>query len=172
VKSKSNPKAAVAGGLERRPHLPTPMEVSSLSQLEQLSNGAPVVVDVKLRAQMVRFTGRRLKPVESKEIKLLLEAAMPPLLPPEKEGGQVRYDYRDPGYLRKVEENRRKARALALHAAYPIFKEGLDAAGGPVDENRIAEFIESRNLDDDVLEVLFKAVIGRVVDAASLVGFS
>lgn len=170
MKSKSKP--TVADGLERRPHLPTPTDVTSLSQLEQLSNGAPVIVEVKLREQMVRFRGRRLKPIESKEIKLLLEAALPPLLPPEKEGGQVRYDYRDPGYLRKVEENRRKARALALHAAYPIFKEGLDAAGGPVDENRIAEFMESRNLDDDVLDVLFKAVIERVVDAASLVGFS
>lgn len=61
-----------------------------------------MLVDVKLRGQMVRFTGRRVKPVESKEIKLLLEAALLPLLPPEKEGGQVRYDPRDPGYLRKV----------------------------------------------------------------------
>jgi hypothetical protein len=172
VKRETNIEHRTSKNAERRTAVSPPQEVTSLSQLEQMSNGAPVIVEVKLREQWVRFTGRRLKPVESKEIKLLLEAALPPLLPPEKEGGQVRYDYRDPGYLRKVEENRRKARALALHAAYAIFKEGMAASGEPVDENRIAEFIESRNLDDDVLDVLFKAVIERVVDAASLVGFS
>ena len=172
VKRETNIEHRTSKNAERRTAVSPPQEVTSLSQLEQMSNGAPVIVEVKLREQWVRFTGRRLKPVESKEIKLLLEAALPPLLPPEKEGGQVRYEYRDPGYLRKVEENRRKARALALHAAYAIFKEGMAASGEPVDENRIAEFIESRNLDDDVLDVLFKAVIERVVDAASLVGFS
>jgi hypothetical protein len=149
-----------------------PTAITSLSQLEQLSNGAPVVVDVTLRGQLVQFTGRRLKPVESKEVKLLLEEALPPILPPEKEGEPVRYDYRDPGYLRRVEENRRRARALALHAAFPLFREGLAATGEPVDEKRIVEFIESRELDDDVLDVLFKAVVERVVNASALVGFS
>ncbi len=150
---------------------PSPLAITSLSQLEQLSNGAPVIVNVRLRGQLVQFTGRRLKPAESKEIKILLESALPPILPPDKEGQSARYDYRNPGYLRAVEENKRKARALALHAAYPIFSEALAATGRPVDENRIADFIESRDLDDDVLEVLFNAVTGRVVDAAAM-GFS
>ncbi len=154
------------------PPAQAPAEVTSLSQLEQLSNGAPVLVDVNIRGTLVRFTGRRLKPLESKEIKLLLEAALPPLLPPEKEGEPVRYDYRDPGYLRKVEENRRRARALALHAAFPMFREALSADGGPVDENRIVAFIEGRDLDDDVLDLLFNAVIERVVEATAHVGFS
>jgi len=148
-----------------------PVAVTSVSQLEGLSHGAPLVVDVPIHGSLVRFTGRRLKPVETKEIKLLLEQVLPPLLPPEKEGGPARYDLRDAGYLRRMEENRRQARALALHTAFPIFREALAAEPGPVDAARITEFIESRNLDDDILEVLFNRVAERVVDAAALTGF-
>jgi hypothetical protein len=57
--------------------------ITFLSQLEQLSNGAPVVVVVAIRGTPVQFTGRRLKPQESKEVKILLESAMPPILPPD-----------------------------------------------------------------------------------------
>ncbi|HVM48393.1 MAG TPA: hypothetical protein VMU04_10215 [Candidatus Acidoferrum sp.] len=165
-------KKSRARGDARPPRaMPEPVAITSLSQLETLSNGAPVIVDVKLAGQFVRFTGRRLKPVEAKEIKLLLDASMPPMLPPEKEGMPMRYDYRDPGYLRKVEENRRKARALALHTAYPIFREAMASEDGPVDENRIVQFVEGRNVDDDVLEVLFKKVIEPVVEVQALASF-
>ena len=149
-----------------------PVAITSLSQLEQLSHGAPVIVDVPLRGQVVRFTGRRLRPVESKEVKILLESALPPLVPSTKEGEPVRYDYRDAGYLRRVEENRRRARALALHAAFPVFAEAQPPGIGPVDADRIVERIETCNVDDDVLETLFRKVIERVVDASALVGFS
>ena len=70
-----------------------------------------------------------------------------------------------------MEEDRRQARALALHAAFPIFSEALAAEAGPVDAERIAAFVESRNLEDDVLEALFVRVYERVVDAAALTGF-
>ena len=106
------------------------------------------------------------------QVKLLLEQAMPPLLPPETEGGEVRYDYRNPGYLTQVETNRRQARALALHASFPIFAEALAATGEPVDAERIATFIESRDLDDDVLEALFRAAVERLVEVQPHVGFS
>jgi hypothetical protein len=40
------------------------------------------------------------------------------------------YDYRNPGYLTKVETNRRQARALVLQAAFPTFAEALARMGG------------------------------------------
>jgi len=171
MKSVQSPKSEVRSP-NPEPAAVVPLAVTSLSQLEQLSNGAPVIVDATLRGQLVRFTGRRLKPVESKEVSLLLEESLPPMLPPEKEGEPVRYDYRNPQFLRQVEENRRKARALALHASFPLFAEALKAEDGPVDAARIVAMVEGAALDDDVLDLLFKAVIERVVEAAAYVGFS
>ena len=164
MKTPSKPKPEIAV-----PPAP-PKAVTNLSQLEQLSNGAPLIVDLKIRDQVVRFTERRLKPVESKEVKLILERALPPILPPEKEGMPARYDYRDPGYLRRLEEDKRQARALALHTAFPLFAEALaqEAPNDPVDAQRICQFIESRSLDDDILEALFARVYERQVDAATV----
>jgi hypothetical protein len=147
------------------------VEITELSQLERISHGAPLIVDVPIRGKVVRLTGRRLKPAENVEIKLLLERALPPLLPPEKEGEQPRYDFRDPGYLKSAEENRRSARALAIYSAFPVFKAALEKEGGPIDSGRIVQFIENRDIEDDALEVLFNAVIERVV-GAPYVGFS
>ena len=97
---------------------------------------------------------------------------MPPILPPEKEGEQPRYDFRDPGYLRQSEENRRTARALALYSAFPVFRQALEKEGGPVDQNRIVQFIENRDIEDDALEILFNLVIERIVGTGPYVGFT
>ena len=149
----------------------TPLEITELSQLEKLSHGEPIVVEIEIRGKPARLTGRRLKPAESKEIKLLLERALPPVLPPEKEGGQPRYDFRDPNYLRSAEEDRRTARALAVYSAFPIFKQALEATGVAVDTRTIVEFIENREMDDDILEALFARVTERIVGIAPYVGF-
>src|SRR5258707_9707133 len=154
-----------------------PTEITDLSQLEKLSHGAPIICDIIVRGQPVRLVGRRLKPVETKEVKLLLERALPPVLPPEKEGESARYDFRDPGFLKTSEEERRIARALAVYTAFPIFRQALEALangpqGGPIDQDRIVQFIENREIEDDVLEVLFGRIIERVVSVPAYVGFS
>ena len=64
--------------------MPKPVEITELSQLEKLSHGEPIVVELQIRNQLVRLVGRRLKPAEAKEVKLLIERALPPILPPEK----------------------------------------------------------------------------------------
>ena len=154
-----------------------PMEITDLSQLEKLSHGAPIICDIVVRGQAVRLVGRRLKPAETKEVKLLLERALPPVLPPEKEGEPARYDFRDPGFLKTSEEDRRVARALAIYSAFPVFRQSFEALangaqGGPIDQDRIVQFIESREIEDDVLEVLFGRIIERVVSVPAYVGFS
>jgi hypothetical protein len=94
------------------------------------------------------------------------------LLPPEKEGEPPRYDFRDPKYLQVSEENRRMARALAIYSAFPVFREALEKEGGPIDRDRIVAFIEGRDLEDDVLEVLFDLVTERIVGVGPHLGFS
>src|SRR5437879_7212592 len=117
-----------------------PVEITDLSQLEKLSHGAPIICDIVVRGQPVRLVGRRLKPAETKEVKLLLERALPSVLPPEKEGEPARYDFRDPGFLKTSEEDRRIARALAIYSAFPIFRQALAALahapqGGPITQD-------------------------------------
>ena len=68
---------------QHEPRFPPVMELTELSQLEKISHGEPLLVDVVVRGQPVRFVGRRLKVGETKEVKLLLERALPPLMAPE-----------------------------------------------------------------------------------------
>jgi hypothetical protein len=154
-----------------KPKPKPPLEITELSQLEKLSHGEPIIVDLQIRKATVRLIGRRLKPSESKEVKLLLERALPPVLPAEREGGQPRYDFRDPNYLRSAEEDRRVARALAIYSAFPIFKQALQKEGEALDNKRIVEFIEGREMDDDILDLLFNRVTERIVGVAPYVGF-
>jgi hypothetical protein len=152
-----------------KPKPKPPLEITELSQLEKLSHGEPIVVDLQIRKTAVRLVGRRLRPSESKEVKLLLERALPPVLPPEREGGQPRYDFRDPNYLRTAEEDRRVARALAIYSAFPIFKQALE--NDAADNKLIVEFIESREMDDDILDLLFARITERIVGVSAYVGF-
>jgi hypothetical protein len=151
------------------------LEVAQLSDLEQLSVAEPIQVEVEMFGRRVRIVGRRLKPSETKEIQLLLERALPPALPG-KGDEPDRFDLRDPAYLEAKETHRRQARALAIYQAYPAFKQGYDAQaateGGQTDAERIMRFIESREVEDDYLEVLFRAVIERKVEASRYVGFT
>ncbi len=151
---------------------PAAVEITDLSQLEKLSHGEPIIADVIVRGQPVRLVGRRLKPSETKEVRLLLERALPPMLPPEKEGDSARYDFRNPAYLTESEDNRRQARALAIYSAFPVFRAALEKEGGPVDRGRIIQFIENRELDDDILDILFNLVTERVAGIAPHLGFS
>lgn len=154
-----------------KPKSKPPLEITELSQLEKLSHGEPIVVDFQIRKESVRLVGRRLKPSETKEVKLLLERALPPVLAPEREGGQPRYDFRDPDYLRNAEGDRRTARALAIYSAFQVFKQALEKEGGVIDTKRIVEFIEGREMDDDILDLLFGRITERIVGVSAYVGF-
>ena len=55
-------------------------------------------------------------------MQLLLEAALPPVIPADKPGGELRYDFQDPAYQARKEQARIEARSLALWLAYPVFK--------------------------------------------------
>jgi len=152
--------------------------ITELSALEALSHGEPLVCELVVRQQIIQVVGRRLKPSETMEVQLLAERALPPIIPAQfdaagKETTPERYDLRDAGYLQAKEVNRREARALALYSAFPIFKTALEkeAADAPIDRGRIVKFIESRELEDDVLEELFRRVTERTVFARH-VGFT
>ena len=144
------------------------LAVASLSQLEQLSNGRPLNVELTVGGQPIMLTGRRLKPAEVMEVQLLLESALPPMLPT-KEGEPERYDLRDEGYRRRVEMCRRKARALALVSAFPLFGEKVPI-GAPLEQ--VVAAVEGANLDDDLLEALFRRVLERVVSVDEYVDFT
>lgn len=149
-----------------------PVEITELSQLEKLSHGEPIIARIVVRGQPVKLVGRRLKPAETKEVQLLLERCLPPLLPPEKEGEPARYDFRNPKYLEEKEEHRRMARALAIYSAFPVFKQALEKEGGPTDRDRIVRFIEEREIEDDILEELFRLITERIAGVAAHLGFS
>ncbi|MDE2105975.1 MAG: hypothetical protein KGL39_52620 [Patescibacteria group bacterium] len=166
---------------ERGQAAPKVTLVTDLAALEAL-HAEPVVCDVLVKGNPFRFTGRRLVPAESNEVKLLLERAMPPLVPGEKEGDEPRYDFRDAGYRETKEKYRRQARALCLWLAFPVFKERAGKADtspqpspqggeGVKTKDQIADFIEHLALDDDVLEVLFRTVTSDIADTQKFVNF-
>lgn len=147
------------------------IEITDLAELEKLTVAEPVVVEVEMSGRKIRLTGRRLRPFEVKEVQLLLERALPPMLPG-KDGEPERMDLRDPKYLEEKETCKREARALAIHMGFPVFKEALARQGGVIDKARIVEFIEHRDIDDDHLMALFMALTERRVEAARFVGFT
>lgn len=158
--------------------LPAARVVTSLDELEQLTN-EPLKVAVLVRGQPFEFMGRRLRPAEAMEVKLLLERALPPQLPPEKPGGEPRYDFEDRAYLRRLEENRRRARAIGLWQAFPVFKERwakqspaeAPLSNHPDGQEALTQFIEHLALDDEVLETLFRALTQDIAEVQKFVDF-
>lgn len=132
--------------------LPEFQRLTDLSQLEKVSD-APVVVELIVGNTPIRFEGRRLKPEEERRVKALLDAAFPPELPTDPATGEARYDFRNLDYLAAKETNRRKARALTLYLAFPIFRDALPkTTGQPPTEDEILKFVESRSLDVSLLD--------------------
>jgi hypothetical protein len=158
-----------------------PRRVTALAELEAVCGGS-FTVRLNVRGEELEVAGRRLMPDESRQVKLKLESVLPPLLPPEKEGEEPRYDFRSLKYLEQVETARREARAIALWWAYLLFREkAVEETRNPKPEIRKAEewsvteitnFIEHLPLDDDVLDLLFAAVTHGVVGKEAYVGFS
>jgi hypothetical protein len=170
------------------PPAPQPVEyreIATLADLEKVCS-APVVVECLLAnttpPQPIRLTGKRLTPDQEKRVKLILEAAVPPLLPPDPERPQAerQYDFHAPGYLQAKETNQRLARALTLYWAFPIFVTGWEdykkslspVPPGAPNETQIMEFIESRPLDSTMLDLAYEMVTRNIayVDEAR-VGF-
>lgn len=145
-------------------------EYRQLKSIEDLEKACsrPVVVECVIQGDRIRFEGRRLTPDERRRLQVLLELALPPELPPEREGGEPRYDFRDPKYLEARALNRRRARALALYWAFPIFQTET-----PLNEDQIVERIENSHVDDSVLELAFTLLTQEItaVDPAR-VGFT
>ena len=127
-----------------------------------------------IRGVPFKFTGRRLNPGEIRQVKLLMERALPKRLPAEVGTGEDRYDFEDPDYRSRKEESRRAGRALALWLGYPVFKADWEAAyalANPPDAGQIAAFIEGLSMDDEVLEVLLGALTLSVVSVTEFTGF-
>lgn len=160
---------------------PQPVIVTDLRAIESIHREA-VGVDILISGRLFRFEGRRLIPSESNQIKALMQLALPPLLPPEKEGGEPRYNFGDPDYEARHESARRNARALALWLGYACFKaeavrllketpnSELNKLPETVEE--IGAFIESRAMDDDALQMLFAGLTHRSVELQAFVNFT
>lgn len=135
--------------------------ISDLSEIEEICN-APLEVAVVVRGKPVVFIGRRLTPNESREVQLILESALPPMI---REGDKEPvYNFEDPGYKKKKDEAWVQGRALAIWTAFPVFKEKATQEQAKLPNAvEIAKWIGNRKLDDDVLETLFAALTQREV---------
>jgi hypothetical protein len=124
----------------------------------------------------VSFHGPTLKPAEARQVQLLIEKALPPIV--REEGKEPRYDLENKDYLKSKEDYRRQARALALWLGFPCFRfqAGIEAKVQtpppkvPEGPELIAAWIESRQLEDDTLEALFQSLMRSEVE--SYLGFT
>ena len=150
---------------DKAPEKPT--EITSLAQLAGWHN-EPIGVTVNLYGRTVHFTGRRLTPSETAEVKALLEKA----IPPRKENGE--YDFDAPQFLSERVANKSQARAKCLWLAFPkLFTEAAKAQAADVgDLKKLAAFVDSQALADEVLEALFGTAIASPVSIVELTGFT
>ncbi len=146
-------------------------KIESLTDLIMVAGPGEIVVERIAEGSGtptgLTLVGRRLKPNEMMEVNILLEAALPTELPPEKPGDPPRYDFRNPDYLRTKIINERKARAYALLTAFPIFGEAFKAtpAGAkphPSHEDML-QFIDTLAVEDDLLESAYRQLVKCVI---------
>jgi hypothetical protein len=151
--------------------IPPAKVVTDLSEIEALTS-EPVICDVLIKAKPFQFIGRRLIPNESRQVKVLLERAMPPVIKAGAPGELDRYDYSDPDYRDRLEDNKRRARAYALWTAFPHFRDlAAKLKVEPQGLEEITTFIEGRPIDDDVLETLFRQVISDIGEPEKYINF-
>ena len=155
---------------------PSPVVVNDLADLESFCAKA-LEVTVIVRGQPFHCTGRRLKPAEAREIKMILESPIAPVI--KEEGQEDRYNYQDEGYRKAREEAWVRARAIAIWRGFPCFREKAMAEAlppgdalrhnVPVKAEEIVAWMGDRQLEDDILEGLFGALTKEEVN--SYLGF-
>lgn len=135
--------------------------------------------EVLICGKAFTFEGRRLIPVESDRFRRMMELALPPVIPASKEGEEPRYDFNDVKYRDQANTAKIEARAFALWLGYPTFKKTADAmvmdktlAKLPETEQEIAAFIQGRNIDDDALQLLLRALTSSQVELQAFVNFT
>lgn len=153
---------------------PKPVVIDSIAEMESFfAESLEALIPMRGGQRTLLFRGRRLKPVESETVKLLLHRALPPVKP-DPDTNEPKYDIESPEYLARAEKFKRQARAFALWRAFPQFRE-LAAKQGKADlqtPEEIAEWLENQTIDDDVLEHLFAVLTERVVEAQAYMGFT
>lgn len=175
------------------PILP-PVVITDIGELEKIC-AEPVIVDLVVRGKPVRFTGRRLKPMEAREVQLLMTRALPPLKkiedPKDPKAGELGYDLSSPDYQKNKREWETRGRALAIWMCFPCFQERakqeasmplpaaptpdrpmpvLQGTKIPGNTEEIWKWMEARQLDDDVLEALFDSL--TVAEVGAYMGFT
>ena len=155
----------------KAPPIPATVEVTSLDQI-QAHHREPIGITVNVCGTPYKFKGRRLLPYEDRQIADLLHRALPKRIAGEA-GGEDRYDFEDPDYQRIKKDFERKARALALWLGFPVFAAEAAAKGkNPKDQGEICDFIESREMDEEVLEALYGALVLNTVSVQEFTGFT
>ena len=144
------------------PSPPPAAPVATLASLLKIC-AEPLAMDLQIRGTWLRFVGRRLRPPEVGRLLALLEAALPAALPPEKPGGETRYDDASPEYLARAEEQYRLARAYALFRGWPLFAEQAPPELDRNDARACADWLDSLDLEVAVLNALFKPLRIEVV---------
>lgn len=149
--------------------------VTDLSAAEAIFSEPVKVVSI-VRGRALEFSGRRLTPGESRQVQLLLERALPPVI--SEAGKEPVYNLADAEYKKAHEGFRRQGRAQALWLAYPIFREALERENAklevkvkpPGNPEEVEAWFDARPFDDDCLNDLFAALTDREVQ--SYVGFT
>lgn len=163
----------------------TPRRVTNLAQVEDRE---PVIVDYPHNGQILRFTGRRLTPRELRPLSTLVDSVLPPLKPADKEHEEAWFDQRDPEYLRQRAEAQRQCRAMVLWLSFPVFREaaeaearerelpsasapplspdssgsGVNAAHRPQSAVEIADWLDDRPIDETLYQYLYLRVTGQI----------
>lgn len=141
--------------------------IGDLSELEAI-HAEPLTVLYRARGHWIKIEGRLLKPSELAPVRVLMDKAMPPMLPAENPGDPPRYDFRNENYLNEASACRRKARAIALYAAFPIFRKGKENL---TNQEEILKHVENLNVDDGMLDVLFDRLTRDDKEVPHYVGF-
>ena len=152
------------------PSANAPAVITSVSELVAKS-AVKITVEWPPNAKknVIRIEGRRLKPNEEGELRLLLETVLPPMLPPAPEGGEERHDLRDPEYLKRLLRAKSEARAFACYCCYPIIRDEVNGKwtkGGVPDRAFIVQTIEDIEMDGELLDLMYAqltASVGRLV---------
>jgi hypothetical protein len=149
----------------------------TLAELQTIC-ARPLVVDCMVRGENVRIIGRRLRPSEVAAFREMVSAAIPPKLPPEKEGGEERYDFSNPEYAAKSRAAVANARAFVLFRCYPIFGEQAPADVDRANPAQMAAWLDGTGeawcgLEPMLLDALYQHVTADVVGVdAGRIGFS